>query len=81
MTPLERSPCWHLRRDMFIRADGAVSLCKQDIENNVILGNISKESVLEIRKKASSYWEKNFVGGFEEIPDCNKCDEYFTFNL
>ncbi|MDH5716127.1 MAG: spiro-SPASM protein [Spirochaetia bacterium] len=81
MTPLERTFCWHLRRDMFIRADGSVSFCKQDIENKNCIGNIEHETLAQVREKQIPFWEKNLANIYPNSPDCLKCDEYFTFNL
>ena len=81
MTPLERSACWHLRRDMFIRANGDVSFCKQDVKNENTVGNLKDLSLKEIWKRSKKNWTAHVQKQYSKKPDCLSCDEYFTFNL
>ena len=81
MTPLERSFCWHLRRDIFIRANGDVSFCKQDIKKERVLGNMETSSLSKIWLQQKENWLDNFYKKYPQNPNCKVCDEYFTFNL
>ena len=38
LSPLERTPCWHLQRDLNILSDGTVVFCKQDVNGDFIQG-------------------------------------------
>jgi spiro-SPASM protein len=40
LTPLERMPCWHLQRDLVVFGNGDIPRCKQDINGEILLGNI-----------------------------------------
>ncbi|MCS6984338.1 MAG: spiro-SPASM protein [Leptospiraceae bacterium] len=80
MTPLERFFCWHLRRDMYIRADGTVSFCKQDITNQNPRGNIKEEEIESIWQRQLKDFEDNYQKRLALTPNCARCDEYFTFN-
>ena len=81
MTPLERFACWHLRRDLFIRSDGSVAFCKQDLSNQQERGHLDDSSLLEIWKNSSQYWADHIKGDYNHKPNCRECDEYFTFNF
>jgi len=81
MTPLERFFCWHLRRDLYIRANGNVAFCKQDIQNQRTRGNIKKDSLEKIWDTGKKDWVENYTRQYAETPDCAKCDEYYTFNM
>ena len=81
MTPLEKFPCWHLRRDMFIRANGDVGFCKQDIHSEAIRGNIEQDDLIDIWHTQKKDWASNFKKDYTKIPKCQSCDEFFTFNL
>ena len=48
LSPIERIPCWHLQRDLYILADGRVSFCKQDIGGENSVGNLKDETLNEI---------------------------------
>jgi spiro-SPASM protein len=81
LTPLDRIPCWHLQRDLYIMADGTVSFCKQDVDGDWKCGNCGSE-------KLSSLWEKKRVSfimdykkDYASSPDCRSCDEWYTFNF
>jgi len=78
LSPLERNPCWHLRRDMTILADGAVPLCREYMFNNVI-GNVFTERVADVWNRITPYAEADMNGRYNET--CRKCDEYYTFNF
>ncbi len=80
MTPLERSFCWHLRRDMFIRADGSVAFCKQDVRREKSRGHMDKMSLIEIWRTQLPDWQNNYLNKLATQPNCAICDEYFTFN-
>ena len=81
MTPLERFPCVHLRRDMSIRANGDILFCKQGVHGDHILGNLNNSSLQEIWNAQQENWINHFQKNYTKTPDCHSCDEYFTFNL
>jgi spiro-SPASM protein len=82
MTPLERYACWHLRRDLFIRANGDVAFCKQTVDQrkNSARGNLDKDALAEIWQNQRADFVANFRGQYPPYLPCATCDEYFTFN-
>lgn len=81
LSPLKRIPCWHLQRDLYILADGTVSFCKEDIDGNFSRGNINSESLAEILENQKKSFIENYNFKFPINPDCEKCDEWYTFNF
>ena len=81
LTPLERTPCWHLERDMFILNDGTVCFCKQDIEGKRAHGNISQTNLAEIYTARMKDYIDNRKNKYPSSPDCASCDEWYTFNF
>ena len=82
LSPLERDPCWHLRRDLTILSNGDVPLCRAHIlggSHGNILGNVFTQSLEEIWHKSDdelkNHMNKNYKG------KCGKCDEWYTFNF
>ena len=78
LSPLERNACYHLRRDMSIFADGSVPLCKERGRNN-ILGNVFENSLEEIFRKSDQEFNNHLKNKFS--CECEKCDEFYTFNF
>ena len=68
LSPLERNPCWHTRRDMTILCNGDVPLCYCRVLND-IKGNVFEEGIQAV-------WEK-----LAEDGKCGGCDEFYTFNF
>lgn len=81
LSPLERTPCWHLERDMFILPDGTVGFCKQDIDGKNSHGNIKNMSLHEIYNARINDYINNRNKKYPASPDCASCDEWYTFNF
>ncbi len=81
LTPLDRIPCWHLQRDMEIFSNGDVAVCKQDINGNLIIGNLIEQSVKEIWEKNKNNFIANYKEEYEKLAICKNCDEWYTFNF
>lgn len=79
LSPVQRQPCWHIKRDMPVCLDGSVLLCGEDLDKEYLLGDIFKESIPEIWQKGQYWHEKHCREEYPEI--CRKCDEYYTFNF
>lgn len=83
LSPLDRNPCWHLRRDMTVLCDGTVPMCMQtgilNSSKENVSGNVFTESIEEIWKKSDSETENHIHGNYCQL--CRKCDEYYTFNF
>ncbi len=78
LSPLERDPCWHLRRDMTILANGDVPAC----HNRVlccIAGNVFRQPLEEIWYKTDGLLVDHMQCKYNE--NCEKCDEWYTFNF
>lgn len=81
LSPLERIPCWHLQRDMYVLSDGTVCFCKQDVDGASPRGNVKNSTMKELFEKGRSFFVEDFRGNRAKKPDCAVCDEWYTFNL
>ena len=54
LSPLDRIPCWHLQRDLYITADGGVSFCKQDVDGAMLMRESRHRHPLLISGKRKS---------------------------
>ncbi|QEJ99736.1 spiro-SPASM protein [Treponema phagedenis] len=79
LSPLDRHPCWHLKRDMTVLTDGTVPLCREDIDTSLILGNAFSEELAEIWKRAEPIYKEHLHADYKGI--CKYCDEYYTYNF
>ncbi len=79
LLPLDRSPCWHLQRDLVVFWDGRVPRCRQDINGQVLLGNLFSEPLPELWQKGEPFFISHCRGLYDEY--CSRCDEWFTFNF
>ncbi|MCF0241398.1 MAG: SPASM domain-containing protein, partial [Treponema sp.] len=78
LSPLERNPCWHTRRDMNILSNGDVISCRECVLSNVV-GNVFKESLEEVWHKNDDILVQHIGRKYNEL--CGKCDESYTYNF
>ncbi len=81
LSPLERIPCWHLQRDMYVLSDGTVCFCKQDVDGAAPRGNVKYSTMKELFEKGREFFVDDYKGKLAKEPDCSACDEWYTFNL
>ena len=79
LSPLNRFPCWHLKRDLHVLIDGTVPVCREDIKGEKSLGNIFHDRLDEIWQRGESWYLKHILGDYPEL--CRGCDEYYTYNF
>lgn len=82
LSPLVRTPCWHLARDLVIRSDGSTGLCKQDPEGQVFAGNVFTEGLAAVWQRLAEPWQRHCgdqAAWGNEL--CRACDEWHTFNF
>ncbi|MGP1594874.1 MAG: spiro-SPASM protein [Treponema sp.] len=79
ISPLDRHPCWHLKRDMSIMNDGTVPLCRDAVGTSVVLGNAFCDSLADIWERGSIYYSEQINGLYKGM--CKQCDEYYTYNF
>ena len=81
LSPLIRFACWHLKRDMVIRCDGKVLLCKQDINAEGFDGDLAKETLKEVWDRLGDKFSQHISGDDWGLPLCKNCDEWHTYNF
>ena len=79
LSPLQRSPCWHLKRDLVVRIDGTVSVCRQDLARRHTIGNILSDDLSEIWGRGAAWYRRHIDEDYPEL--CQSCDEYYTYNF
>lgn len=78
LSPLDRNPCWHLRRDMNILTNGDVTFCRCSVLSEVI-GNVFENSLEEIWHKTDEALKEHINKKYNN--KCGKCDECYTYNF
>lgn len=73
-----RKPCLKMREEMFFYTDGRAVLCCWDIAGRAVIGDVTRESVLEIwngaeRRRCADHLSR---GEREKIVLCSRCDAY-----
>jgi len=81
LSPVKRTPCWHLQRDIYVLSDGTVSFCKQDIDGENSHGNVKNVSLGEIWDNQKKSFLEDYSERYPSKPDCKNCDEWYTFNF
>lgn len=90
LSPVNRLPCWHLRRDMTILSDGTVPFCFQLAFENTA-GNVFTDGIEGVWVKFSEVL-RNHLAFLDDINSeksdcksadnkCGICDESYTFNF
>ena len=79
LSPLKRMPCWHLKRDLHIAVDGTVPLCREDVRNCVVLGNVLEEPLPQIWERGEVHYADHVAERYLDM--CKRCDEYYTYNF
>ena len=78
LSPLERMPCWHLRRDLTILSNGDAQICRAHVLSGVI-GNVFKDDLENIWHKTDDLLKNHIEKNYKE--KCERCDESYTFNF
>jgi spiro-SPASM protein len=85
LTPIDRTVCWHIRRDLSVLSDGRVPVCKQDWDGRSSVADLSVKSVGEAWNLLEPYHLENASGGWTKSgclnPLCAACDEWYAFNF
>ncbi len=73
-----RKPCLKMREEMFFYTDGRAVLCCWDIAGRAVIGDVTKESVLEIWNGAARHGYAEYLsrGERDKILLCSRCDAY-----
>lgn len=78
LSPLERDPCWHIRRDMTILSNGDVPSCHSCVLSEIV-GNVFTQSLEEVWHKSDEILNQHINKKYNQR--CERCDEYYTFNF
>ena len=79
LSPLKRFPCWHLKRDLHVRMDGEVPLCREDLGLRHRLGNVFSDGLPAVWAAQERFYREHLREEYPEL--CRSCDEYYTFNF
>ncbi|HZK19659.1 MAG TPA: SPASM domain-containing protein, partial [Treponemataceae bacterium] len=86
LEPLQRNPCWHLRRDMCILVEGTVPVCREapfakkaNKQQFLSCGNVFASSLEDVFNNGIMALQAHIDKQYSE--HCKACDEYYTFNF
>ncbi len=81
LSPVDRIPCWHLQRDLYILSDGTVAFCRQDVDGLESKGSLTEKTLSELWDIKREDFIENYRKKYSSFPACADCDEWYTFNF
>jgi spiro-SPASM protein len=78
LAPLDRIPCWHIKRDMTILIDGSVPYCREQLFDGIV-GNAFSEGIESVWASFKTVAAQHLNKTYND--KCRICDEYYTFNF
>ena len=76
-----KQPCYYPFYKMMVDYDGKVMICSNDWQKKLIVGNLSKQSVLAVwNSREFNNARKNLVQSNREFAPCNLCDVNGMYN-
>lgn len=79
LSPINRFPCWRLKRDMYINSNCDAVRCIQDYKGEFVLGNVLSDGILSCFQKGEDFYIKDYINGPSDY--CENCHEYFIYNF
>ena len=79
LSPLERFPCWHVRRDFTVLSGGEVPICPEWLSESDFVGNAFEQNIGDLWEKSVPLLEAHVKKCYSE--KCSACDEFYTFNF
>jgi len=76
LTPVERFPCYHLRREIFILSDGKISLCYSDFDGEILKETID-DDITSIINSIKKFYNMHCEKSYMDL--CTKCNEFYTY--
>ena len=67
LSPLNRFPCWHVKRDLTVLMDGTVVLCREDIRRQHVLGNAFTQPLEEIWDAGDTFHRRHIAGTYPDL--------------
>lgn len=66
-----------------IYADGEVTICPEDWDQMMIIGDVTNESIYDIWHREKLYYIKTcqIDGDWEQLPACRSCEAHYLKNL
>ncbi|URA10987.1 SPASM domain-containing protein [Thermospira aquatica] len=81
LSPVKRTPCLSLQRNLVVFFDGTVPLCRQDVEGKYAVGNIFSDGVETCLKRLGDAYERQFSHYGVSTPLCEACDDWWIFSF
>jgi len=77
LSPLERIPCFHLRREINVKSNGKATICMYNINEEI--GDFNTEEISAILERLKIAYEENAECNYKDF--CVDCDDYYLFNF
>lgn len=77
LSPAERFPCWHAKRDLVVLADGTVLPCRSGLGRLPALGQTG-DGAQSLWEAGDALYRQHLRGDLPAV--CAACDEYYTYN-
>lgn len=78
ISPVQRFPCRHTQRDLYVLLDGTVPMCREDLDRAHVLGNVFEDGIEAVWNNGRDTHLRQVREEYPEL--CRRCDEYYTFN-
>ncbi|MCG8572383.1 MAG: spiro-SPASM protein [Spirochaetes bacterium] len=75
LSPMNRIPCFHLRREIYVNATGKVSPCNSAFD--WIIGDLDQQDLKEINILLGNQYREHAKKNYQKY--CKNCDDYYLF--